>query len=163
MTKLSTKPSSSQPTERAARHLRISDVMTSTLHSIGDDQSLQTAHELMRRHGIHHLPVLRAGRLVGIVSHRDLLSVETMSDVDPKEVTVEQAMTQETYSVPKTALLASVAAKMAANHFGCAVVMEAKTVVGIFTTTDALRAVAAMASGERPTAPGSAWHDTRNE
>jgi acetoin utilization protein AcuB len=110
----------------------------------------------MRRHRIRHLPVLRAGELVGVVSRGDLLFVETMRDVDPSQVTVEEAMTQGAFAVGPGASLASVATKMAAQRYGCAVVMEDDEVIGIFTTTDSLRAVAALASGESHAATTSA-------
>ena len=135
---------------RAPGRLRISDFMTTAPHSVGADQTLDTAHFLMRKHRIRHLPVLRAGELVGVVSHRDLLFVETMRDVDPAQVTVQEAMTQGAFAVGPGASLASVATKMAAQRYGCAVVIEDGDVIGIFTTTDSLRAVAALASDETP-------------
>jgi acetoin utilization protein AcuB len=123
---------------------RIRAFMSEAPHSIGADQSLATAHEMMRTHGIRHLPVLRAGKLVGIVSQRDLYLVETLRDVDPKEVRVEEAMTQQTYCVRPGASLARVADRMAARKYGCVVVMDDGEVVGVFTTVDALRALASL-------------------
>jgi acetoin utilization protein AcuB len=116
--------------------------MTNAPHSIGVDQSLALAHQVMREHRIRHLPVLRAGKLVGLVSQRDLYLVETLKDVDPGAVTVEEAMAAEAYAVPPTALLSRVAKTMAEKRYGCAVVMEGGEVVGIFTAVDALSALA---------------------
>jgi acetoin utilization protein AcuB len=116
--------------------------MTASPHSIGVDQPLAVAHEMMRSHGIRHLPVLRAGELVGIVSQRDLYLVETLRDVDPKEATVEEAMTQSVYAVAPNESLARVARTMADKKYGCAVVIEDGDVIGIFTAVDSLRALA---------------------
>jgi acetoin utilization protein AcuB len=93
----------------------------------------------MREFRLRHLPVLDGGKLVGIVSQRDLFFVETLRDVDPANVPVEDAMTAEVYVVPPERALGEVAAKMVERKYGCAVVVRGEHVVGIFTTTDALR------------------------
>lgn len=120
----------------------IADYMTASPHSIGCDQPLMHAHQLMRDHHIRHLPVLNGGRLVGIVSDRDLAFVENLKDVDAKKVRVDEAMTPTPYCVAKSALLGKVAREMAEHRYGSAVVMESDHVVGVFTTVDALRALA---------------------
>ena len=119
----------------------IREYMTESPHSIGVNQPLAIAHEMMRTHRIRHLPVLRGGKLVGIVSQRDLYLVETLREVDPKSVPVEEAMTQGAYCVSPGASLAQVADTMAEKRYGCAVVMEGGEVVGMFTAVDALRAL----------------------
>jgi acetoin utilization protein AcuB len=95
----------------------------------------------MREHRVRHLPVLDGGVLVGIVSDRDLRFIETLRDVDPETVLVEEAMTPEPFFAAPDALVKDVADQMARHKYGCAVVMEGAKVVGIFTTTDALRAL----------------------
>ena len=125
-------------------NLTIEAFMTPMPHSIGPDQTLTAAHEMMRNHDIRHLPVLQAGRLVGILSQRDLHLVETLEDVDPDEVTVEEAMTLDPYTVGPRAHVRTVATEMAEHKHGSAVVMRDGRVVGIFTTVDALRALASL-------------------
>lgn len=120
----------------------VREYMTPHPHSIGRDQKLATAHEMMRRHGIRHLPVLEGGRIVGLVSLRDLHLVETLPDVDPAKVTVEEAMAQDPYVVPPATLLVDLARTMAEHKYGSAIVAEGSQVVGVFTTVDALRALA---------------------
>lgn len=119
--------------------------MTTAAHSIGKDQSLAVAHGLMRAHGIRHLPVLEGGKLVGIVSERDLYFLETVAGVDTEAEHVEQGMTQDVYCVSPESLAADVASEMAKHRYGCAVVVEGSKVVGMFTTTDALRLLAKLA------------------
>lgn len=121
---------------------RVERYMTASPHSIGKDQFLVHAHELMRNHAIRHLPVLDGGRLVGVLSDRDLHLIETLRDVTPDKVTVEEAMTPVVYSVAPRAPLHEVVREMAAHKYGCAVVVDDREVVGIFTTIDALRAFA---------------------
>jgi len=112
--------------------------MSPTPHTIGSEQTLATAHALMRQHGVRHLPVLHGGKLLGIVSQRDLFFVESLKDVDPERVTVEEAMTQEPYVVDAETPLPEVVRTMAQSRYGAALVTEKSKVVGIFTAVDAL-------------------------
>lgn len=129
--------------KRIAPHVNpsVGSFMTEAPHSIGVNQPLAVAHKMMRDNGIRHLPVLRGGELVGLLSQRDLYLVETLHDVDPAETLVEDAMTSSVFQVTPRTSLRTVAAKMAAKKYGCAVVMEDGDVVGIFTHIDALRAL----------------------
>jgi acetoin utilization protein AcuB len=120
----------------------ISAYMSNTPHTIGAEQTLSTAHDLMRKYGIRHLPVLHGSKPVGIVSLRDLHLVETLSDVDPDKVPVEDAMTTDLYIVGPDKPLSEVAAEMVERKVGSALIVDDKRVVGLFTTTDALRVLA---------------------
>jgi acetoin utilization protein AcuB len=132
--------------------------MTLSPHTIGQEQTLERAHEIMRAQKIRHLPVLQAGKLVGLLSQRDLHLIETLRDVDPKITTVAEAMTQDVYCVSPSASLLEVAGEMAEHKYGSAVIVDGPRVVGVFTTTDALRALidietrANRLGGNEPTA-----------
>jgi acetoin utilization protein AcuB len=122
--------------------LKVVEHMTPIPYSIDSDQSLARAHAMMRDHQIRHLPVFAGGRLVGILTDRDLHLIETLKDVNPSKVTVEEAMTASPYAVASDAPLGEVCAEMAEHKYGCAVVMQHDRVIGIFTTVDACRALA---------------------
>lgn len=124
----------------------IDDFMTRTVHTIGTKSPLSEAHRMMNEHSIRHLPVLEGGRLAGVVSMRDLHLIETLKGVDPKEVTVEEAMSQDAYTVPPGTALAEVASAMAMHKYGSAVVAREGHVEGIFTTVDAMKALEALLS-----------------
>ncbi|WNG42495.1 CBS domain-containing protein [Archangium violaceum] len=115
--------------------------MTRTVHTIGTQSPLSEAHRLMNEHAIRHLPVLEGGKLVGVVSMRDLHLIETLKGVDPKEVAVEEAMSQDAYTVPPGTTLLEVARTMAMHKYGSAVIANKGRVEGIFTTVDALKAL----------------------
>jgi CBS domain-containing protein len=51
---------------------RLADVMTPNPDTIGPDESAFDALDKMRKRGYRHLPVMDAGKLVGMVSVRDL-------------------------------------------------------------------------------------------
>lgn len=116
--------------------------MSPSPHTIGSDQPLSAAHQIMQRYDIRHLPVLRGGRIVGVVSLRDLHLMETLPGVHADELSVEEAMSQDVYSVSRDAPLEQVARAMATRKLGSAVVLERNKVVGVFTTVDALYALA---------------------
>ena len=115
--------------------------MTPSPHSIGRDETLVVAHNIMRKNRIRHLPVLDGGVLVGLVSERDLLFIESLRDVDLAEVQVEDAMAVDPYFVNVDTPVREVAAMMIEHKYGSAIVVDHGHVVGIFTTIDALRAV----------------------
>jgi acetoin utilization protein AcuB len=123
---------------------RIHEYMTPTPLTIGADQMLSRAHVMMRENGIRHLPVLVGGKLQGIVSERDLSLVETLRDVDPEMVTVEEAMSPVVYTVAPDAPLDEVADHMAEHKIGSTIVLRGDTVAGVFTAVDGLRALAAV-------------------
>jgi acetoin utilization protein AcuB len=118
--------------------------MTTSPHSIGANQTLAHAHDVMKKFNIRHLPVLSGGKLVGIVSDRDLQFVETLRDVDPTTMQVEQAMSTDVYSVSPDAPLDVVVSEMGERKYGSAVVMQNDKVVGMFTTVDVCRAFAEL-------------------
>jgi acetoin utilization protein AcuB len=132
------------------RSLTVGDFMTRAPHTIGSNQPLELAHKLMNEHGIRHLPVLETGKLVGVVSQRDLHFIETLRDVDPRAVRVAEAMAPEVLTVTARTTLRTVALAMVDRKIGSAVVVDGKRrVIGMFTTIDALRALAEMTAAVR--------------
>ena len=129
----------------------ISRYMTRQPWTIERTATLTAAHELMRQHAIRHLPVMDAGKLVGIVSERDLHLIETLPDSDPDDATVDDAMTEAVYVAAPTDDVAEVVDRMAASKLGSAVVMQDQSVEGIFTSIDALQVLARVL---RHTDPG---------
>lgn len=121
---------------------QIKKYMTTDVQTIGDEQPMSVAHRLMREQHIRHLPVLHQGKLVGVVTDRDLRLIETLRDVDPAKVAVSEAMTSDVYTVGPDAALNEVVGSMASSKYGSAVVVDHGHVVGIFTTVDACNAFA---------------------
>lgn len=118
----------------------IQKYMTTTPHSIGVEQTVAQAQKLMKEHDIRHLPVLHGGKLVGVLSDRDIALIETLKDVDPEKVSVEDAMTQQVYTVEPSVQIDEVVNEMAEKKYGSAIVVQNHKVVGIFTTVDVCRA-----------------------
>lgn len=118
----------------------IQKYMTTVPYTIGAEQTLEKAEKIMNEHRIRHLPVLEGGRLVGVLSDRDLKIVESFKDVDPRQVKVEEAYTPQPFLVSPQAQLGEVCAQMVLHKYGCVLVVDNHKLVGIFTWVDALRA-----------------------
>jgi len=122
----------------------IQKYMTVTPHSIGSEQTIAKAASVMNEFKIRHLPVLRGGRLLGILTDRDIKLIESFRDVDSTKVTVEEAMTEQPYTVDPETPLDQVVQTMADKKYGSAVIVQNQKVVGIFTTIDACHALAEL-------------------
>lgn len=64
------------------RNMQVRDVMTTRVISCGPDDSMQAAQELMRKNRFRHLPVVEAGRVLGILSIRDTLALRLRESED---------------------------------------------------------------------------------
>lgn len=118
--------------------------MTYVPKSIGYDQTIAQARDVMKSLRARHLPVLNGGKLVGILSDRDINLVLQFNDVDPNTLKVDEAYTPDPYFTAPTTPLNEVVAHMAEKKFGCAIIVDNGKVVGIFTETDAYKALAEL-------------------
>jgi len=124
---------------RMDQNAPIADYMTPLPHTVGSEQTITFAQEMMQKYGIRHLPVLHGGELNGIVSDRDLGMIAGLNEVNPDATTVEEAMTQEAYTVARETPLIDVLKQMLENKYGSVVVVEGTKIIGIFTTHDSLK------------------------
>jgi acetoin utilization protein AcuB len=118
----------------------VADYMTAGPHTIGREQSLAAARQLMHKSHVRHLPVLHGGKLVGVISERELDVIGALPG--SKQLSVEDAMVPDVYVTAADAPLEAVAADMARLKVGSAVVVDGDDVVGVFTAVDGLRALA---------------------
>lgn len=117
---------------------QIQKFMTPMPHSIGKDLPLKTALDMMREYRIRHLPVQEGGKLVGVITDRDLKLGSSFSDAATMKV--EEVMTPDPYTAAPETPLDRVAFEMAEHKYGCAIVLQGNgKVVGIFTAVDGLR------------------------
>lgn len=123
---------------------RVSQYMTRIPYTIQADATLKTAMDRMAEYGVRHLPVTDKGRIVGMLSDRDLKLVHGLESITPEELLVIDACHGPAYVVTPETPLHIVARKMARTHYGSAVVAEGGRLIGIFTTVDACRALAGL-------------------
>jgi acetoin utilization protein AcuB len=131
----------------------IGDVMTSHVRVIGDDAPLRQARHVMVDLGVHHLPVVSRGALVGVLSDRDVKrALDPDLGLPPEdELFVRDVCVFDAYAVAPSTPLADVLRTMAARHIGSALVIEGGALVGILTASDACRLLAdVLQSADRP-------------
>jgi acetoin utilization protein AcuB len=126
--------------------------MTPFPYSIDVDAPLAEAHAFLRERHIRHLPVTERGELVGVLTDRDIKLAlgPDLGSPPERELSVRDIFQPEPYVVDAGAPLLTVAATMAERHLGSALITRGDKLVGIFTTTDACRALARVLRGQHP-------------
>lgn len=125
-------------------HPQVIAFMTPFPYSVEVDAPLAEAHQLMRKHGFRHLPVTLGGVIAGILTDRDIKLIlgSDFGSPDERELKVRDAYVEQPCVVPASAPVGKVAKMMAERHIGSAIVTKNDKLVGIFTVTDACRALA---------------------
>jgi len=133
--------------------MKISEVMRPGAYTITDADSLGVAQAAMTRARIRHLPVLRADRVVGMISERDVLAARAAAADENRlwwNLSVADAMKPAQTARPDDSLT-EVAGRMAANRIGAMPIVERGRLLGIATITDVLDAEVRLAMGPSPT------------
>ena len=115
----------------------VEDVMTRELVTIGPVTSCDKARRLMDEYRIRHLPVVDSGRLVGMVSDRDVRSVMVHSP----GTLASRIMTPDPVTVTPETRVEHAARLMLDRRFGSLPVTDGRALIGIVTYTDLLRAL----------------------
>lgn len=124
------------------KRVSVSAYMSTQIHSIRVDETAKRAWEVMEKHGVRHLPVLEAGKLVGLLSITDVVAASKRGKADMTLVSVEEICAPLAETAKPTDTLAKVAQTMASQGIGSVVVVDGDKPVGIFTAVDACRALA---------------------
>lgn len=128
--------------------MKVRDIMSEKIVSISADDSLSTVEDIMTLGGVRHMPVVRAGQLVGVVSQRDLLraSLSNLTHYGNGQrrafleaVEIRRVMSGPAVTISPEALVGEAAAEMATRKIGCLPVVEGDALVGMLTETDLLR------------------------
>lgn len=118
--------------------------MTRNTHTIPHDTDLATARKRMADEGVRHLPVLQEGKLIGVLSERDVHLARAVLRDKADDTLVDDVCAPVPYAVNADTPLSQVATAMATHRYGSAIITDKDDrVEGIFTTTDACRALAA--------------------
>ena len=113
----------------------VKDWMSKDLVTIDEDTSIMKASKVMKQNEIQHLPVLRQGRLVGIVSDRDLKeatpSKATTLDIHEMyhlldTITVKSLMPKTPFTITPGDTVEKAAAVMLKHHISALPVVDAK-------------------------------------
>jgi CBS domain-containing membrane protein len=129
--------------------MQVRELMSTDLVTLTEDETLAHAQGCMARGRIRQLPVVRDGKLVGLLTHRDLLaaSFSIFAEVDHGEqrrlfgtVPVVEVMHRDVVTVEPDLPVREAARILLKNKYGCLpVVGPAGELVGILTEADFLR------------------------
>lgn len=124
----------------------VSDLMTTDVTTVGRNQNLKSADDIMRLGRIRHLPVVdEEGALAGIVTQRDLFYSGLLRalgygsfarDKALDGLLVKEAMHTEVLTATPQTPLSQAAEQMLASKVGCLVVVSDRKIVGILTEAD---------------------------
>jgi acetoin utilization protein AcuB len=121
------------------RDIAINRIMTVAPTTVTRDDSVAQAKKLLESEGIHHLPVVDDGVLVGILSSSDLLKLNILRERPDAlaAISVHQVMEADPVTLDIFADLIDVATKLAEGGFHALPVVESDNVlVGIVTSSD---------------------------
>ena len=131
---------------------QVRDLMRPLVKTLERNDKLLIADTVMRNERIRHLPIVDdAGRLVGIVSQRDLflnalvraLGHGTVArDRALGSITVKEVMTEDVVTTTPETPITAAAQIMVGRKIGCLPVVEGDALVGILSESDIVSAVA---------------------
>lgn len=124
--------------------LSMRNVMSQTRETLRTDETLADAQ--MKMGTSKHLPVLHDGKLVGVLSRRDLHFLRRVAAADTTIGDVAETMVPDVYTVSPDDSAAAVVTMMAQQHYGSVVVVDRGRVVGLFTAYEALGLLAELLS-----------------
>lgn len=118
--------------------------MTTEVVTVSATATVADALDTLNTHTIRHLPVLDDGKVVGIISDRDLRLAMTGR---PSETTVADAMTTDPVTVASEEPVEAAARVLVEHNVGCVPVVDDGELVGIVTASDLLRSYVELMVG----------------
>ena len=137
--------------------LRVRDIMGKKVVTISVSERLSTVEDIMTLGHVRHMPVVQGGKLVGVVSERDLLraSLSVLSEHRGAErraflhvVEIARVMSAPPIVIGPDATVDEAALVMAEKKIGCLPVVENDHLLGMVTETDVLRCMAGIGPEE---------------
>lgn len=124
--------------------LRVRDAMTREVVTLGPQASVDEATAICEGEKLRHLPIVEDGRLIGLVSDRDLRSVTgaTQPEVKVREVMVEKLDTAHPLDT-----LDHATRRLYEGKIGCLPVVDEGELVGIITSSDMLQILTELIGG----------------
>lgn len=129
------------------KNIRVADWMTETVLAVETFDSIAVARQLMAKHRINQLPVMDDGRLIGIVTDRDIrdayptsMMIDRAEAIDrfAEKITVEEVMTHDVFVVRPETPLATAVSLLRRHRIGSLPVVKNGKLAGIITRSDIL-------------------------
>jgi CBS domain-containing protein len=124
--------------------LTVAEIMTREPYTLGPDDTLADARQLLSEHHIRHIPIVSSeGSLIGVVSQRDVLAAGDSTVVNrdgsgsqENYVALSTIMTSPVQTADESASLRGAALSLQKNKLGCMPVLNDGKLVGIITDAD---------------------------
>lgn len=129
--------------------MKVRDVMSTGLHTLSPEATLGDAVAVMSKQRIRHLPIVDDGRVVGMISDRDLkmalgpdAASLSLDEIDPRQADGEISwfMTEGVFTVQADASLREAGAMLVEHRVGALPVLDGRALVGVLSVVDVLRA-----------------------
>lgn len=130
------------------KNCRITDIMSRQVVFLSPEDDLMTARKRMDGNEIHHLPVMKEGKLVGILSSRDIAQVEYLAQFIGeklnesavfKSLTIPELMAKDVYFLSSEAMLSEALTIFSQANFHCLPIIDHGALVGIVSVKDIFR------------------------
>lgn len=128
--------------------ITVEEIMMKSPVTLKPKDTLDLANDIISLGRIRHIPVLDNGKLVGLLSQRDLFGTAATAVLGLKgraqrallkSFVIEEIMTKRVITTSRDRPLKEAARTLAVKKIGCLPVMEGDSLVGLLTTTDVLR------------------------
>lgn len=130
--------------------IKVGDLMTTELITLQADDDLPKADELMRLNRLRHLPVVDGKKLAGLITHRDLLRLQTellarlgsTGDADEEvfiPLSARDLMNEDVATTTSDTPAVDAAKRLLSQRYGCLPVVDGDELVGIITESDFLK------------------------
>jgi CBS domain-containing protein len=132
----------------------VREIMMGSPVTLRPDDTLDLANDVICLGRIRHIPVVDGGKLVGLLSERDLLGAAANQIYGLKQksksallkgVLIKSIMKKRVATVTPDTPISDAARLMAEKKIGCVPVLRDEILVGLVTTTDILRYAEALA------------------
>jgi CBS domain-containing protein len=126
------------------------EIMTGSPVTLKPEDTLDLANDVISLGRIRHIPIVEDGRLVGLLSERDLMGAATATvfglrqkskSALLKSVLIKDVMKKKVITAKPETAIKEIAHLMKERKIGCVPVVSEGALVGLVTTTDILRYV----------------------
>lgn len=116
----------------------LSSIMTTKVITAGPDDKLSVARDVFMKNRVHHLPIVRGTRLVGILTTYDMFKLID-SGHDYHNVLIKDVMTQKVATLEPKDKVGSAAELFLENLFHAVPIVENGELKGIVTSFDVIK------------------------
>jgi CBS domain-containing protein len=116
----------------------LSSIMTRNVITVGPDDKLSSARDIFMKNKVHHLPVVRGTKLLGILTTYDLFKYVRL-DTDYENTFVKDVMTKHVATLEPEDKVGSAAELFLENRFHAVPIVKEGELKGIVTSFDVIK------------------------